>query len=136
MLVDNKSLVFQVSEYLRDIDAYMMGHHEVEFKRSICNLPFHKNLCANVIAQSVSDSPLSYYEIKYIEDGKWVIWNPFLSKLSFSQLISMAKIDVTFNEKNIASRKLHLQESCINWCRRLIFRSVDRDDRIRLVANA
>jgi hypothetical protein len=136
MLVDNKSLVFQLSEYIRDIDAYMMGHHEVEFKRIIGNLPFHKNLCANVIAQSVSDSPLSYYEIKYVDNGKWVTWIPFLSKYSFSQLITLSKVDVMLNEKNIASRKLYLQTSCMNWCRRLIFRSVDSVDRVRLVANA
>jgi hypothetical protein len=136
MLVDNKSLASKVLEYLQDVDAFMMGHHEVEFKRFISNLPNHPRLCANVIAQSISESPLASYDIKYLENDVWVQWTPFESNVDFAQLISKRKVDSVFLDKNLASRKANLQAACITWCRRIIFRGVAVDDRIKLVANA
>lgn len=136
MLVDNKYIAFQVLQYLTDIDAYMVGHHEVEFKKVVNNLSQHPRLCASVIAQSLSFSPLYAYEFKYLENGEWVKWVPFESNICFPMLLKNRRLDVSIVEKNSHERQIALQELCLRWCRRLIFKGVESRNVVKKVANA
>ncbi|MBE0362187.1 hypothetical protein PULV_a3998 [Pseudoalteromonas ulvae UL12] len=129
MLISNRDLAFAVLGYIRDIDAYLLGEHEVEFSRLIKTLPYRSDVSANRISKLISDSPLSRYRFKLLKMNKVVgEWKPFVSEQTFNSIRDNFNVEVSYmGDSGCVTNQNIMAFNCVNWCRKYVVRGVNSD---------
>lgn len=126
MLVTNRDLAFAVINHIKDIDAYMLGQHELEFNRILRSIPHRHELNASLISKVLSSSSLWRYRIKIIDSNEiFRDWRPFVGSQSFNELRESNHIKVEYiGEEVDTSFQLSMANDCIQWCRKFLLRGV------------
>ncbi|GEA09111.1 hypothetical protein KUL42_38720 [Alteromonas sp. KUL42] len=125
MVITNRKLAVAVSEYVKDIDAYMLGFHEVEFRRLTNSLRIRADITAMSITRAISNSPLWRYRFQYEDEGEIKLWSPFIDSCSFNDFRRNKVIRVDYLGDDVSeSLKHEMMTSCMHWCRRFSVRGV------------